>query len=711
VSPGGAFGRRAGRIVVPAGARPAWTGWRQDVPVRAGATYLYAGWIRTEGLAGSAMLHAHVRDGRGQLVPGNPYLGAGPAASGTTDWTLCSGTFTMPGQAEVFQVHLTMNSTGTVLHDGVLVAEVVPATLGAREPVGGEAGRGVVAWPVNAIVKVFRDDLPPRAPPPARITLARNEREPLQLAVRSARAIEGVRVEVDPPADALGAGLAVDVGVVGYVPVDQPSGYYRTDVPAWRRKLPPAGRSGTDGWAGMWPDPILPRRTFDLAADVTQPVWITVTAPRGARPGEYRGRARLVSGDATLAAVPFVVRVWDFALPDENHVAAIYDARIGPRWNRAGRTRQELHEELWRFMARSRLCPDRISARPVFRREGGRVAADFSAYDRAGEVYFDELGFRFSYTPHDFYVFGWAHPPRPFLGEEPYERAADGSLEGVDRSRLRPGYRRAYQAALGLFWEHVKRKGWADRIVLYVSDEPHYRHEHVRAQMKAVCEMIHEVDRAIPIYSSTWGHVPEWNGSLDVWGVGHYGRFPVQEMEARRAAGDRLWFTTDGQMCTDTPYCAVERLLPHYCFRYGVEAYEFWGATWLTYDPYEFGWHSFISQADRPGHRYWVRYPNGDGYIAYPGAPAGVEGIVTTVRLEQAREGVEDCEYLHMLRSLAGGARGATAQRARGALAAAARLVPIPNAGGRYSTRILPDPDAVLRAKELVARAIEGLGR
>ena len=42
-------------------------------------------------------------------------------------------------------------------------------------------------------------------------------------------------------------------------------------------------------------------------------------------------------------------------------------------------------------------------------------------------------------------------------------------------------------------------------------------------------------------------------------------------------------------------------------------------------------------------------------------------------------------------------------------LAAAQELVTIPNAGGRWSTRILPDPDAVLRVKEQVARAIEAL--
>ena len=84
--------------------------------------------------------------------------------------------------------------------------------------------------------------------------------------------------------------------------------------------------------------------------------------------------------------------------------------------------------------------------------------------------------------------------------------------------------------------------------MLYISDEPHFSRSNVVQQMKACCAMIHEVDPKIPIYSSTWRHCPEWNDSLDVWGIGHYGCFPVDEMKARVKAGSRFWWTTDGQM-------------------------------------------------------------------------------------------------------------------------------------------------------------------
>ena len=164
-------------------------------------------------------------------------------------------------------------------------------------------------------------------------------------------------------------------------------------------------------------------------------------------------------------------------------------------------------------------------------------------------------------------------------------------------------------------------------------------------------------------------------------------------------------------MCTDTPYCAVERLLPHYCFKYDAEAYEFWGVCWTTYDPHRFGWHAYIPVTDQPGQLFWTRNPNGDSFLIYPGHAAGYDGPLSSIRLEQAREGVEDYEYLYLLRQLMAKAKAAgkdTAAAAQ-AMARAERLVPIPNAGGCYSSKILPDPDEVYLLREELAAAIEGL--
>lgn len=114
-------------------------------------------------------------------------------------------------------------------------------------------------------------------------------------------------------------------------------------------------------------------------------------------------------------------------------------------------------------------------------------------------------------------------------------------------------------------------------FVYYISDEPHFDHDFVVDQMQRLCTLIHDVDPDLPIYSSTWRHCAAWDESLDIWGVGQYGCFPVAEMQRQLAAGKQLWFTCDGQMATDTPLLATERLLPYYCFKHGAAGFEFWG--------------------------------------------------------------------------------------------------------------------------------------
>ncbi|MCD6303625.1 MAG: DUF4091 domain-containing protein, partial [Planctomycetes bacterium] len=686
---GGLFGARCARLHVPHDRRAGWFGWRQAVPIKAGKTYLYAAWVRCESVRdGSVLIHAHYLRADGQRCQGRWAVSAGRAITGTTPWTLMSGTFTVPPDAATFEIHLTTNATGTVWYDGVILAEVQGGLVGPLEvsPAAGPPGE-IHAWPVPNVIKVFREDLPPARPGDAVVELARNEAEVLQLAVRSRTARKGVSVHVAPPAGAGGRKLpSPKIEVVGYVPIDHPSGYYRSLSPPWYRKFPTGGGK-SDGWPGLWPDPLLPGNTLDLPAGRTQPLWITFRAPAGAAAGDYAAAVEVRAAGKTLLRVPVKVHVWDFDLPRTGGVKAIYDVRLHSKlWQRPGLTRQQLVRETWRFMAARRLCPDHIQPEPVLEYHDGKVRADFTAYDAAAEYYFGKLKLPHTYAPHCFYLFGWGNPPASRFGQQPYE--GKYPYKDADRSHFRPEFRRAYQACLKAYWQHMKARGWADKVVLYISDEPHDRLAGIINQMKAACEMIHEVDPNIPIYSSTWHHQPQWDESLDIWGIGHYGVVPVAEMNRLRRAGKRLWFTTDGHMCIDTPYCAIERLLPHFCFHHGAGAYEFWGVDWLTYNPYEFGWHRYIRQSSEPGRSFYVRYPNGDGYLVYPGGPIGASGLVSTIRIEQAREGAEDYLYLSLLAGLIrrAGAKGADVSAGRAVMKRAAALAAIPAAHGRYST-------------------------
>ena len=45
---------------------------------------------------------------------------------------------------------------------------------------------------------------------------------------------------------------------------------------------------------------------------------------------------------------------------------------------------------------------------------------------------------------------------------------------------------------------------------------------------------------------------------------------------------------------------------------------------------------------------------NGDGFLTYPGKQVGIDGPVTSIRLEILRDGNEDIEYFNIYRNLLG---------------------------------------------------------
>ena len=703
----GCFGGRHAYFTVPKDAPKDWSGWRQTVSVEPNKRYIYGAWIEYEGTDVPVAIHGHLH-GDGDGVK---FLNTPNSTKREHEWIPMFGFFTTSAADKTLQIHLTMNGHGTVRHDGVLVAESPEAVIEPFEtrPMLED---DIAVWQVNPVVKTFREDLPPylsksgtpffgelrrirnstELHAPFFVALARNEEEPLQLAIRAGRGMNNCQVSVS---GLEGVGVEASVGVVKYVPIDYKSSYYGSKDDDWLQLYPRNG-GNCDGWAGWWPDPVLPVSQFNLIANRTQPLWISFKASENAKPGIHKLHVKINSGNQELF-IPVILKIWKFALSKDASFPAVYDLRWNGQWNHPSLPVKAQRREIYKFYKEKKICPNHVLADPVFKydKAAKTVTVDFTEFDAEASWYFDEMKFPVAYTPGFFYLFGWAYPPRTIFGEQPF----DGEFpwaNGEPRGTLRPDYVQLYQRCLKLFMDHCREKNWDDKFVLYISDEPHYGNQYVIDQMKAVCAMIKAVEPKLPIYSSTWTHCKDWDGYLSLWGAGHYGCFPEDEIKDRIKQGDKFWFTTDGQMCTDTPYCAIERLLPHYCFRYGADAYEFWGATWLTFDPWEYGWHAYIKQTSAPHIKpSWTRYPNGDGYLMYPGTIDSAFKPVTSVRLEAARDGVEDYEYLQKLKLYFRAKENRRAAEARSIMQEAERLVGMPSAGGRFSTKILPDPDSL----------------
>lgn len=721
------LGKQSFKMTVSPDAPSKWRGWRRRVAVEPGQTYLIGCAMATDSASGNYDLHMHWRKADGSLASGG-MASLGRPLSGKTDWTLRVGVSRASNDSDFVELHLTNMSNGISEYDNVFVAAIDQATV--VEFAGGQTG----VFQVPAVAKVFPDTtfganaVRVDEKYAARCALALDEMETLQIAFRPGKgSLEPGEYFVSAPAPKLdGAKKSAlappEVFVISNVLVDYPSSYYNTKGDKTERKFP-TGTPSCDGWIGYWPDPMIPiatepskEKSAELAKSLGDPEqWndsetTSVAAFRGeiliqpdktramqlrfrttpeTVPGVYSGSVTLTSGDSTIS-VPYQVRVLAFQAP-ETKVEGMYDARA---YSGQGNDRDRRDRVVEKLLS-DKLGPDRptYSLNIRYDKETGTASADWTDFDAQTEKFFAQGG-KTAYYPGDFYLFGWGLPPKNVEGETPYE--GEWPFDGKDRAVLRPEYKKAYQTRLKLFYDHIKEKGWADKLVLYISDEPFYSKPEILAQMKALCDMIHEVDPAIPIYASTWVFVPEWLRYIDVWGIGHYGIVSEESLETIRSANGRVWWTTDGMMCLDTPLCAVERLLPYTCVRRDAEVYEFWGASWYTCNPFDSASHLYIPQSDQPGVHYFVRYPNGDGYIYYPGETIGRPGeLLSSIRSEQAREGVEDAGWLVGLRNAieekteANSPERAEAERI---LVRALDYLPLNCGSGRYSTRYISDP-------------------
>ena len=435
-TPGG-FGRRHAFMTVPADAPSDWIGWRQSIPVQPGRHYIFGAWLLGDDkLDTGVTVHAHLRDANGDVVDSG-YLSA-PGHNRPKQWEPCFSAAAIPQNATHLQVHLTMNGHGTLRHDGVIVAETteVQAEAFQSRPL---PETDLALWQVDTVFKVFPETVAETAPIPGDapygpprpnlaspkltvtspfgIEMARREQEPLQLALRAGQDLKNLNVKVE---GLQGTGVSCEVGVVGFVPIDWRSSYFGSRQEDWIQ-LTPGGQGASDGWAGLWPDPIRPESSFSLQANSTQPLWLLFKTTHDARPGTHTATVTL-DGPGLHVVLPVQIRVWNFTLPENATFAALYDIRLSRHWNRPGVPQEQIRREIMQLMKEKKLCPDSVGASPAFKRQpDGSITADFTAYDKAATVFFDELKFPVSYTPGIFYMFGWAYPPKSLLGEKPFD--------------------------------------------------------------------------------------------------------------------------------------------------------------------------------------------------------------------------------------------------------------------------------------------------
>jgi hypothetical protein len=358
---------------------------------------------------------------------------------------------------------------------------------------------------------------------------------------------------------------------------------------------------------GEWPDPLLPQRPVNINAFETQPFWITVYVPKGTPAGTYNGNI-LVKTETTAQEVPITLEVFNFEIPTESSLKTAFD--FYPhilKLRHPGKSQAELDvigDEYIFSMLRHRMNPV-LNVDPTSNYEMSKV-------DR-----YRVLGLN---------NFSIGKKGGTFNNNWP---AGDADIEA-----LLPLYR-TYGEMLTLY-------KLIDYTYIYTWDEGDIGNP----QVTTVTSMI---KRAFPklknmvCYHGIWDpeQYPDWGKWIDIWTF-QISDFSQKKMDVLKKLGIEIWMYVSGPSGDATPNLAMDfdsidyRIIPWLCWKYEIKGFLYWCVNWWEQvDPY-------VSAANTK----WEQ--NGNGLLFYPGQ----DGPVDSLRAEIFRDGMEDYEYLVMLKML-----------------------------------------------------------
>ncbi len=338
-----------------------------------------------------------------------------------------------------------------------------------------------------------------------------------------------------------------------------------------------------------------------------------------------------------------------------------------------------------------------------------RARFDFTAWDKAMTQAFDV---------HHFNSFS---VPIPGLGGGTFHELVEPNLRGFGEDA--PEYPLLLGSYCRQMEAHLRAKGWLDKAYIYWFDEPSEdQFPYLQNGFNKLKQYCPDITRMITKHVE-----PGLIGGPNLW-CAISDQYNPQRAEERRKLGERFWW----YVCTGpkAPYAGLfldhpapeMRVWLWQTYQRGINGILVWECNyWTSATAYP--------EAGKPQNPYadpmsWTsgygtpagkRLPwgNGDGRFiypppgAYPGAGEAVmDGPVDSIRWEQLRDGIEDYEYLTILR------RKLSERRATltpDALREYEQLLVVPDNITKSMTEFTADGGPIEVRRHQIARIIESL--
>lgn len=469
--------------------------------------------------------------------------------------------------------------------------------------------------------------------PAIRLTGARRETEPFQFAVaaRGSR-LDRVRVAASDLIGNDGARIskaaiqifreheiAFEIGSPG-APVP-PGSYFDALIPIH------------DPYTGLDPDDVpYDGQPFSVPAGSNQPIWVDVRIPIDAQAGNYKGTIKVTTASAGSASISYELKVWDFEIPLTPALATSFgDYRIGRYYGFDYGT--DAYFQIHRRYADSLLDHRMAAVRPADMEIGCsddghlRFPKDVGGLGSAREI------FNYYMTTR-----GASAVTLPIWENWPFSDPL-----GADRDET--------IAYIRNFMGFAEKGGWDDRVYIYIIDEPNSAaaYNEVRQWGRLFNEAGEEV--RLMMTEQPKPDNPAWGslvGYVDIW-CPLSSSLTRSQAEERLAAGEEIWTYTALVQDDISPkwlldhYPIEYRMYPWISPNYGITGLLYWETTYWEESPDPW---THASAYDR-------RYV-GEGQLFYPGtiATVGFDGPVASMRIRWIREGIDDYDYVALLKSL-----------------------------------------------------------
>jgi len=415
-------------------------------------------------------------------------------------------------------------------------------------------------------------------------------------------------------------------------------------------------KSSPIGETGLWPDAIVPiKEPFTMAAQYAvvknRPIWVDVSVPANTPAGVYTGTVTVTQNGKQLEKLNIELRVYGFSLPDTTSLVTYMN--ISKNWlsrfyhkDASSEEMDKLTQTYYDFLYSYRMEPwfnDQLE--PHVKLNG------------------DVLQVTFNDARYDYYM-------NKLKSKRVLLEAMPGELRRVVKDQeFSPAFNTKVKAYLSQVTAYFRKNGWQNRLVFNSPvDEPNTKEEYEETRLWA--KLVHEAAPGIPFLSTEspvtdnpeWGELRGHVNSFSIHGnaLNHADvKQAIREEQAK--GGEMTWYISCDQQYPQPNYFidapAMDPVMvPWVTAGYEMAGLLYWAANFWTETPNP--WLDAVTFIS--GYLCSDGYVlNGEGSLLYPGdfvkrytGQPDVNGPVSSIRFELLREGIEDHDYLSMLKAM-----------------------------------------------------------